>query len=188
MKSIEYNRDPDLIERITKRRELIRTEGNRSDGISSNVNPSVAPEWFDRQHFQHAQKLFKNYKTIIRVSEFVGLNMVLYHERGLIPLLATGNSSTVSKLFIRYLSTIKHVTNWFEADPFDPKSKSFRSLKIVRSMHSKTAKQLNRQAGHFDENDCIVDEAKFLFISQYGMCHAQFSFVGFMAIFPKQVN
>jgi len=119
----------------------------------------------------------------IRISQLYGLNLVLYHSSGLFPLLATGNSSTVAKLFTRYLSTMLHVTSWFEHDPFDKQSKSYRSLKLVRGLHRQVADKMN-SAG--ERNNTHM--GKYEWINQYGMAHAQFSFVGFMAVFPKEVS
>lgn len=117
----------------------------------------------------------------IRISQLYGLNLVLYHTEGLIPLLVTGNSKTICKLFTRYLSTMIHVTSWFEHDPFDPKSKAYRSLRMVRGMHHNVARRMNHGEKREENGDT------FLWINQYGMCHAQFSFIGMMAVFPKEV-
>lgn len=110
------------------------------------------------------------------------MNLVLYHSSGLTPLLVTGNSQSIAKLFIRYLSTMKHVTNWFTDDPFDKESKAYNSLKMVRGMHLLVGSKMNKSSGFENGGD------DHLWISQYGMAHAQFSFVGFMAVFPKEVK
>lgn len=118
----------------------------------------------------------------ISISQLIGLNLVLNFTHGLVPLLVTGNSKTISKLFVRYLSTTIHVTNWFEHDPFDKKSKAYRSLRMVRGMHQNVSNMMNTEAGLQEDGETV------LWIPQYGMCHAQFSFVGMMTVFPKQVS
>ncbi|OTF74305.1 hypothetical protein BLA29_002147, partial [Euroglyphus maynei] len=168
---------PELVDRIAARRRMISTQGKNARGVSPNVDPETPPPWFEKSSFEHAQKLFKTYRVI----QLIGLNLVLNFTHGLVPLLVTGNSKTISKLFVRYLSTTIHVTNWFEHDPFDKKSKAYRSLRMVRGMHQNVASKMNTEAGLVEDGETV------LWIPQYGMCHAQFSFVGMMTVFPKQV-
>ena len=111
--------------------------------------------------------------------QFIGLLLVLHHSDGLAPLVVTGNSSNVQKLFRRYLSTIIHVKNWYENDPFDENSKSYKSLKHVRSLHKNVSNSMNDKSGRVEGKDR-------LWIPQYGMCYAQFSFIGFVALYPKE--
>lgn len=116
------------------------------------------------------------------MSQLLGLNLVLYHESGTVPLLITGNSSTIPKLFYRYISTALHVNNWFEADPFTEGSACHRSLRRVRGMHNQVMEKMNK------EEKLIKLTPDHLWMSQFSMCHAQFSFVGMMAVFPKEVR
>lgn len=95
------------------------------------------------------------------------------------PLAVTGNSSNVPKLFRRYLSTLIHVRNWFDYDPFDKNSKSYKSLKHVRGLHRTVSESMNEKGGRVEGRDNV-------FIGQFGMCYAQFSFTGFIALFPKE--
>ena len=104
---------------------------------------------------------------------------MLHHSDGLAPLVVTGNSSNVQKLFRRYLSTIIHVKNWYESNPFDKSSKAYKSLKHVRGLHKKVSNSMNENSGRVEGRDK-------LWIPQYGMCHAQFSFIGFVALHPKE--
>jgi len=75
-----------------------------------------------------------------------------------------------------------HVNNWFTDDPFDASSQCYKSIKMVRGLHRQVGDKMNSAAG-LKEN-----EADTLWLNQYGMSHAQFSFVGFMAVFPIQVS
>ena len=59
-------------------------------------------------------------------SHFIGLLLVIQFPCGLAPLLATGNSSTVPKLFRRYLSTLVHTRKFYESDPFIRGSTSWK--------------------------------------------------------------
>ncbi len=94
--------------------------------------------------------------------QFLGLILVLYHADGLAPLLVTGNSSNIPKLFRRYLSTILHVKYWYEFNPFDPNSKSFKSLRQVRGMHKQVSRTMNQKSNRTEGTDN-------LWIPQYGM-------------------
>lgn len=112
----------------------------------------------------------------------MGLLLILYFPDGLAPLIATGNSETVSKLFSRYLSTIAHVNKWFKYDPFDPNSAAHRSLKIVRGMHRQVGIKMNNLA------ERKQDGKTNLWVNQYSMARTQFAFMGLMSIFPKEVR
>ena len=74
-----------------------------------------------------------------------------------------------------------HINNWFTYDPFDPNSKSYRSLKVVRGLHRQVYTQMNAK------NSPNKNGPDDLWMSQHGMCYAQFTFMGLMAIFPKEV-
>lgn len=119
-----------LEERVRLRRAFICKEGTRVFGTSPECSPKRVPEWFDREAFQHAQKLYQTYGGLIGLSQFYGLMLVLNFYEGLAPLLVTGKSASVSALFTRYLSTSVHINTWFTLDPFDHNSKAYRSLKV----------------------------------------------------------
>lgn len=114
----------------------------------------------------------------IRLGQLIGLTFLNYHSPAVVPLVMNGNTKTISQLFIRYLSTIKHINSWFESDPFDPNSRAFLSLKIVRHIHKKVADKMNR-------NEKTKQNS--YWISQYDLTYGQMSFVCMMALFPKQV-
>ncbi|CAG2113457.1 unnamed protein product [Medioppia subpectinata] len=153
--------------------------GKMYHGISPNVDPNTPPHWFDRKKFARSQKLaHENYGCLL-FGQFAGLLLVLYHSDGLAPLAVTGNSSNVQKLFRRYLSTMIHVKYWYEFDPFDSDSKAYKSLKHVRGLHRQVSAKMNASGGRVEGRDR-------LWIPQYGMAGAQFSFIGLVALFPKQ--
>lgn len=61
----------------------------------------------------------------------VGLLVFLQIPVGLVPLLATGKSKNLGKLFNRYFTTLQFVDEWYLSDPFDPKSRAYRTLAMV---------------------------------------------------------
>lgn len=174
-----------LEERARHRRSYIRQHGIRVFGTSPQCSPKSVPVWFDRKAFNHAQKLYQTYGAIIGLSQFYGLMLVLNFYEGLAPLLVTGKSATISALFTRYLSTSVHLNAWFTADPFDPESKAYRSLKIVRGLHQQVGRRLNALTGGLGSlpGKEFIDGD--LWMSQWGMMHAQFTFMGFSTVFPE---
>ena len=91
-------------------------------------------------------------------SHFIGLLLVIQFPCGLAPLLATGNSSTVPKLFRRYLSTLVHTRKFYESDPFIRGSTSWKTVqqvrrwKIILSNHNKiifiSIVRMHKNVGH----------------------------------------
>ena len=66
-------------------------------------------------------------------SSVIGLLMFLQLPVGLVPLLATGRSRNLPRLFERYFNTFQFVEEWIKSDPFDPSSKSYRTMSMVSS-------------------------------------------------------
>lgn len=176
-----------LEERVCLRRAYIRKEGVKVFGTCTECSPKRVPEWFDRKAFNHAQKLYQTYGALLGLSQFYGLMLVLNFYEGLAPLLVTGKSATVSALFTRYLSTSIHINTWFTLDPFDPKSKAYRSLKVVRGLHQQVGRRLNALSGGLASLSGQEFVSGDLWMSQWGMMHAQFTFMGFATVFPDVV-
>lgn len=61
-----------------------------------------------------------------------GLLIFLQLPIGLAPLLATGNSKNLARLFNRYFVTLEFFDEWLTSDPFDPSSKAFQTLSMVK--------------------------------------------------------
>src|SRR5687768_12210049 len=91
-------------------------------------------------------------------------------------LLVSGRSRTIGGLFVRYLTTIKYLISWYSSDPFDSNSEAFKTLKIVRKMHSEIAEIMNftnkRESGE-------------LHVSQFEMALTQWTFVGLVNMHPQ---
>lgn len=116
------------------------------------------------------------------LTQYFGLMFGLNQTDGLLPLLTTGNSKSINSLYRRYISTERHVLLWFNSDPFDPYSDAYKSLKTVRGLHYQVYDKLNRASGKAPNGTTK------LWMSQYAMAGAQFSFFGLMTLFPKQVR
>ena len=114
----------------------------------------------------------------MHLSHFCGLILVLHRYEYLTPVLMTGESRTISKLYSRYLSTGIHIKSWFTSDPFDPALSAYRSVKAIRGFHSQYAHKVSKCAG-VDPN---------LKLSQNLLSRAIFSFFAFITVFPKEVR
>lgn len=60
-----------------------------------------------------------------------GLSLLVYVKSILEPLIATKQSASVSLLFRRYLSTLSHVTLWYEGNILDPNDEAGMSIAQV---------------------------------------------------------
>nr|XP_027195571.1 uncharacterized protein LOC113790144 [Dermatophagoides pteronyssinus] len=170
-----------LYEHVRRRRLHVYENGPKFHGITPGLDASKPPEWYDPVAFKHAQKLFDKYQSILSLTSFMGLILGLMSDDEILRiLLSTGNSETVDKLFTRYLSTIKHIEDWFRYDPFDTDSKSFKSLKMVRTMHCKVADKLN--------NNQTTNKQNAKQINQREMFLTQGAFFGLSALIPKQIG
>ncbi|KAH9394159.1 hypothetical protein TYRP_021293 [Tyrophagus putrescentiae] len=159
---------------------LIFTKGKVTPGMNPNCSQKTIPSWYEPETFRRGQQLFSTYSIIIGIAHYYGLMLGLAQTDALLPLLTTGQSATVSRLFTRYMSTLWHVRSWFHSDPFDPRSEAFRSLKVVRGLHRQTADKLNGSSSSQATKD------DHLWLSQYAMVGAQFSFMGLLTVFPKE--
>ena len=111
-------------------------------------------------------------------AHFIGLLMIIQIPSGLAPLLATGNSETVAKLFRRYLSTLIHVKNWYESNPFERTSIAFQSIQKVRSMHRRIQQLMNSRP-------TATDNKHKLWLNQYDFVMTQWAFIGPVILYPE---
>jgi len=96
------------------------------------------------------------------------------------PIRATRGMKSIRQIFVRCISTVVHTRSWYQADPFDPTSKAYRSMKIVRGYHRQVYEKLNR----LDGKQIGRDE---LWINQERMYYVVFEIIGLMTLFPEKV-
>lgn len=113
------------------------------------------------------------------MAHFIGLLMIIQIPSGLAPLLATGNSSTVAKLFRRYLSTLIHIKSWYESDPFDSSSGAFKSMQKVRAMHRRVQHMMNNRPKSQTGKDK-------LWLNQYDFVMTQWAFIGPIILYKTE--
>lgn len=80
-------------------------------------------------------------------------------------------------VFLRILSTVRHVDCWYQANPFDKSTETHKSLaKVRRACHLNVSKLMNEKYPLKDD----------LWLSQFDMVMTQWSLIGPVAIRPKQ--
>lgn len=114
-------------------------------------------------------------------SSLTGLFLILQCPDALEPLLSTGNSKDIPSLFNRYLNTILHVRNWYDYDIFNPETKGYKSIRMVRGMHKRLQQIMNDK---FTVSD--VEGKPTLWMTQYEVSVTQFSFIGMALAYPKK--
>lgn len=140
---------------------------------------SDRPEWFDAHKFHRAKEIFREHLFSFFFAHLVGLAMVVTKPSILEPLASTGRSSTLSSLYRRYLSTLRHVKCWYEGDIWGPDDAAALSIAKVRQMHRDASAQLRNRR-------CPVTGATYL--SQLDMAVTQFAFVGLVVLYPRQLG
>ncbi|XP_074604192.1 uncharacterized protein LOC141857600 [Brevipalpus obovatus] len=170
--------DDEILTLAERRYRLLREESMIVPAVSSEIDFEIPPPWFDADKFRNAQKLAQKYYISLNMSHLVGLLMVVQLPSGLEPLLATGNSKDIPKLFRRYLSTIVHVRSWYEEDPYKEGSKAYKSIRQVRRMHARACEMMNKKTGRVIGRDRI-------WVSQWEMAITQWAFIGVLILYPK---
>ncbi|XP_069183723.1 uncharacterized protein [Procambarus clarkii] len=99
-------------------------------------NPITPPPWHDKAKIRRGQAVFHRYFLSVFVSNLVSLLSILTVNSILKVLIFTRRSSTPEATFKRYLGTLNHVRRWYSGDIFDPQSSAFKSIQLVRRMHT----------------------------------------------------
>lgn len=126
-------------------------------------NAPSPPPWLHRDKLAVGQAVFHRYFLSIFVSNLVGLLCLLAIETIVKVLAFTGRSYVPSSSYRRYLSTINHLRQWYSSDIFLKESSAYKSIQLVRRMH--TSSHLEAQKSQF-------------FISQVDMVVTQWAFFG----------
>ncbi|XP_042219977.1 uncharacterized protein LOC121864878 isoform X1 [Homarus americanus] len=113
--------------------QLLGEASSRPADCGSPVKP---PLWYDKAKLKRGQSVFHHYFLSVFVSNLVGLLCLLSVHSILKVLTFTGRSSTPVASYKRYLGTLNHVRRWYSGDVFDPQSSAFKSIQLVRRMHT----------------------------------------------------
>uniref|UniRef100_A0A2M4BMX2 ER-bound oxygenase mpaB/mpaB'/Rubber oxygenase catalytic domain-containing protein n=1 Tax=Anopheles marajoara TaxID=58244 RepID=A0A2M4BMX2_9DIPT len=138
------------------------------EGTGANLEAELPP-WYDEAKFKRGQRFYKDNRFGILQASFCSLLVLLADPKGLRILEHTGKSNTMETARKRYVSTLRHLSDWYECD-LEPGSRSWKSLQQVRRMHlSASRSATKRQLG---------------FISQPEMALTTFGFMGFPLVRP----
>lgn len=152
-------------------KDLQQGENERGDsGNSSDEEPS----WYDHDRFCRGQLFFQKHVAAIGFSMHLSLVSGFSIINLLEPLVFTNASNTAEKAVKRYLLTFYHIFLWLTGDVWDKTGKAYRSLKTVRGMHNKTAKDMMEKLGGKTK------------VSQYDMSLVQSGFFAAVLMYPKQ--
>ncbi|XP_053209046.1 uncharacterized protein LOC128392975 [Panonychus citri] len=175
----EINNNNQSIDVLVKTRyKQLVEKGSYEIGVDPNINPDLPPTWFDKQRFIRSQKTAEKYSLSLKFASFCGLLLGIQIPTFLEPLLVTGHHENVAKLFKRYLETSIKVSSWYTSDPFDESSASYKSLRVVRSMHKSIYKLMNNLTDRQSGRDR-------LWVSQFQMALTQAGFFGLLILYSK---
>ncbi|XP_052751758.1 uncharacterized protein LOC113513629 isoform X2 [Galleria mellonella] len=129
------------------------------------------PKWFDEKKFNKGRRFFWDFSFSLATSMMFGLIAVISVPSILKILVSTRRSNSVFTAYRRYLSTLLHVTSWFENE-LKPGSISWKSLHAVRKRHF---------------NAGLASKTKGLgVVSQRDMALTLFGFIGYSILMPEK--
>ena len=132
------------------------------------------PVWYDHGKFTRGQTFFKRHVAAIGYSMHLSLVSGFSIVNLLDPLVFTEASDTPEKALKRYVMTFYHIFLWMTGDVWDKSSKTYKSLKTVRGMHSHVAKRMKSK--HPDQT----------YVSQYDMGLVQSGFFAAAMMYPER--
>ncbi|XP_055539957.1 uncharacterized protein LOC129726839 isoform X2 [Wyeomyia smithii] len=124
------------------------------------------PPWYDEAKFKRGQKFFKDNIAAGFLSSLCGLLVVFAIPSILEVLMFTRRSSTTVTAYKRYVLTILHTLNLYNAE-LKPGTDCWKTLAYVRRMHAVSSKQANASNSR-------------MMVSQKDMAITQFGFFGYV--------
>ena len=113
----------------------------------------------------------------LNIAHFIGNILLIHLPDVLVPVIATGNSSTPFRVFMRILSTVIHILSWYDEDPFDATTKTHQSMITVRrNCHMAVSRLMNNK----------YPRPNRYWLSQFDMAMTQWSLIGIVGIRPNQ--
>ena len=121
--------------------ELEAAGSNRiGDTGSHNDEP---PDWYDSARFRRGQLFFQRHLAALAFAMHCSLTAGFSIRNLLEPLVFTRQSDTPRKAYKRYMLTFDHIYQWMTGDLWDEKSKAYKSMAVVKGMHSRVARIMN---------------------------------------------
>ncbi|EZA56815.1 hypothetical protein X777_02666 [Ooceraea biroi] len=105
-------------------------------------SPVEIPEWLDMEKYSRGQKFVRENWASIMLSSLMGIICSYSFDDVLKPLIITRQSDTPYLGFIRYLSTMQRVINWYNGQPWVQETAAYKDMQYTRRMHLMIRKKL----------------------------------------------
>ena len=90
------------------------------------------------------------------------------------PIIASGQNSSVNAVLKRVLSTVIHINSWYDDNPFDATTSTYKSLRQVRTTcHMQMSKLMNEKYPK-DHQMPFLDEGKLIEIIYVIRCNSTY--------------
>lgn len=150
------------------------------NSFAADPNRPFKPVWLNEEKFIKGQEFFKRFVLSVCVGFFMALLVGFAVPPLAEAVLFTNNSTGAEKSRKRYLATLAHIYSWHISDIFDPTSKGYASLKMVRNYHDLARARLQQAVS---SNTHYGGEMK---ITQYDMALVQAGFIALVCNYAYQ--
>uniref|UniRef100_A0A182FHW7 DUF2236 domain-containing protein n=1 Tax=Anopheles albimanus TaxID=7167 RepID=A0A182FHW7_ANOAL len=110
---------------------LFKALDTPGDGGTGADLEAELPSWYDEAKFKRGQRFYKDNRFGILQASFCSLLVLLADPKGLRILEHTGKSNTMETARKRYVSTLKHLSDWYECDLEPGSSATKRQLGFI---------------------------------------------------------
>ncbi|XP_050295427.1 uncharacterized protein LOC126735472 [Anthonomus grandis grandis] len=162
-----------FVEKLLTEGAQIACDDSETSFKKTKVDQDDLPPFYDEGLFKKGQQFYHKNIFAIFGGKIYGLMSVLAIPTILRILVHTKQSGTEYTAYRRYVSTILHMTIWYDSE-FKPGSKLWKSISQVKSLHN-SASNSGCQAG--------LNR-----ISQRDMALTQFGFMGYQLVRSKQLG
>ncbi|KPM04836.1 hypothetical protein QR98_0032900 [Sarcoptes scabiei] len=161
--------------KLAEKWRILASVGPKTKGPRKENPLMKPPDWYDPVRFRKSQEISRKYFLSLNIAHFIGNILLVHLPDVLVPVVASGNSASPSRVFFRILSTINHILSWYDDDPFDSRTKTHQSLtRVRRNCHMAVSKLMNEKYPRKNR----------LWLSQFDMAMTQWSLIGIVAIRP----
>lgn len=136
-------------------------------------DPTVVPEWMDREKFKRGQQFFVRHMSSATFALHCAVTSGFGMTRIIEPLAFTKRSDTPPKALLRYMKTFVHASLWHLQDVWDETTLGHKSVQTVRRIHNKVREDIEAK-----------DDSR-KYITQYDMALVQVGFFGLFVMYPS---
>lgn len=169
---------------LRKRFERLTSLGKQVEATSKLIDINVRPNYLNEKRFKRAQKVIQKYYANVSLASSTGLILLVQLKNILIPLLKTGKSGSVCKLYDRYVSTANYVRHYYYSEFYDQSSEGWKYVQVVRAMHQRIHQLMQEDPEAVELKQTADPNA--VWVNQYDMALTQFAFIGLFLLKPKK--